>query len=210
MELIKLEAQARERKGSRESRKLRRTGFIPAVVYGHKQESATISLPADAFLDALKAGGRLFTLKTTKGDENAFIAEMQHDTLTDAVIHVDFTRVDMNEQISLEVAIKLKGTPTGVVKGGLLEEMKAHTRVRCLPTAIPKHIEIDISSVEIGHALYLKDLALPAGVTLDEAGDHMVVRVVEKVEEVAAPAAAAATPVQPEVIAKKKEEETEE
>lgn len=212
MELIKITAKSRVRNGSREARKLRRTGFIPAVVYGRKMDTVAIALPRAAFLQALKGGGRLFTLNSGANEENAFIADLQHHPVSEEIIHIDFTRVDMNEPVSLEVPFKFKGVPIGVVHGGLTEEVKTSTRVRCLPADIPSHIEIEISGIEINTAMHLRDLKLPPGVTIDENPELLVVRVVEKAleEEVAAVAEPALTPVQPEVIAKKKEEEEEE
>lgn len=212
MELIKIVAKSRERNGSREARKLRRTGFIPAVVYGRKLDTVAIALPRTDFLQALKGGGRLFTLTTGKTEENAFIADLQHHPVSEEIVHIDFTRVDMNEPVSLEVPFKFKGVPIGVVHGGLTEEVKTSTRVRCLPAAIPSHIEIEISGIEINTAMHLRDLKLPPGVAIDENPELLVVRVVEKAkeEEVAAVAEPALTPIQPEVITKKKEEEEEE
>ncbi len=214
MELIKLDAQVRARKGSRESRKLRFTGFVPAVVYGHKQDSMPLAVPRAALLAALKRGGRLFTLDAGGKEENAFIADLQHDALTDEILHVDFTRVDMNEEISLEVGLKFHGTAIGVVHGGLMEEIKTGVRVKCLPAAIPSHLVVEVAGVELLSALYVKDLVLPPGVAIDDNPDQMIVRVIEKVEIVeAAPAVeaavAAALPSSPEVIGKKKEEEGE-
>ncbi len=213
MEITKIQAQPRGRKGSREARKLRATGFVPAVVYGHKQDAAAIALPKTDLYNALKKGARLFSLETGKTAENAFIAEVQHHPITEEVIHVDFSRVDLNERISLEVPLKWHGTAIGVIHGGLQEEIRTHVRVQCLPMAIPNHVEVEISGIDIGQAIYLRDVKLSEGVSLDDNADQMVVRVVEKAkEEVAAPAAdaAAAIPAQPEVITKKKEEEEEE
>ena len=212
MDVIDLSVVAREKKGSRFSRRLRAAGKIPAVLYGSNEEPVALAVESSALAALLKVGSRMVSLRLGKAKQPALIRELQHDVYGDDILHVDFSRVSLKEKLDIDVTVLLTGTAKGVMQGGVLEQRRDSIEVRCLPTAIPKHIEVDVSGLDIGDAVHVGDVPLPEGVELADPSEdsrEMVVASVtvvveEEVEEVVEEAAG-----QPEVIGKGKEEEGE-
>jgi large subunit ribosomal protein L25 len=209
-ESVVLVTQPRTDSGSQPARKLRRRGLIPAVVYGHKQETVPISLEGEAFLNAIHHGARVVDLQSAGGIEHALIQELQWDHLGKDVLHVDFRRVDVNERVEVPVPIEVRGIAPGVTAGGLLDQPLHSVTVECPVNAVPDHIRVNIGELQIGQAIHVRDLHLPADAKVVGDPDAIVVQVKEPVAEAAAAAAPAAETAEPEVIGRKAAEEEEE
>lgn len=217
MEQIQLDVQLRTEVGKEKSHKIRQKDGIPAVLYGGKGKPATITVDRRAF-DRISRAHRgesiIFHINVMENekavqDSPAIIKEVQYHPVHDHVIHIDFARISLKEKIEVKVPVIVQGEAVGVKKGGgALEHHLWEIKVICLPTQIPKHIDIDVSNLEINQAILVKDLALPDGVTAHHDPETVVVTVAPPTkEEVAAPEGAEAAPAEPEVTKEKKKEE---
>ena len=211
---VTLAAQKREGRGTRAAERLRKQGRVPAVVYGHKEATVSVSLARDELLAALRHGARVVDLKTDGTAETALIREVQWDHLGKEVLHVDFARVGKDERIHVAVRVELRGIAPGVTAGGVLDQPLHAIEVECLAIRIPESIRVPVGELQMDGTIHVRDLHLPEGVTALTDPDAVVVHVAPKlVEPEAAPAAApAAGAAEPEVIGRKagEEEETKE
>ncbi len=206
-ETVTLAAEPRTGQGSRHSRKLRATGKIPAVVYGHKQDVVHISLDAEALDRAIRVQhARVLDLTIGGKAETVLIRELQWDHLGSTMLHADFARVDRNERVKVMIPVKLKNSPKA--SGGAVLDQPLHTlHVECPVFAIPEEHSIDVTHLQLGHPIHVSDLKLPDGVTVLEGKEMVVVQLklpgAEPVVE--APIEAAG----PEIIKKDKKAEDE-
>jgi large subunit ribosomal protein L25 len=208
----KLTAKKRDRLGSRYARRVREAGGLPAALYGHGEAPVALTIDAKEASGRLAAGTKVFTLEMEgAGTQTALVKEIQFDYLGDTIIHVDFARVDLDEQVEVHVPVRLKGEAAGLKHAGaVLLHPVSDLLVRCAVTAIPEGIEVSIAHLEVDHAVYVREVAAPAGVTILTDPDSVVATIHMKVEEVAAEAAPAeGEAAQPEVIREKKPEEGE-
>ncbi len=192
---------------------LRSEGWIPGTLYGNGKP-VQVAVENKTFNKAIhtKAGtNALFTVKLGSESSLAVIKEVQRHIWKHHAIHVDFKRVNMKEKLIINVPTHTVGEAPGVKNsGGILEHITREVRVKCLPDHIPASIDIDVSKLELGHGIKVKDLPALEGIEYLTNADTIIVNIVApKVEEVATPAAdaAAAAGAQPEVIAKGKEKE---
>jgi large subunit ribosomal protein L25 len=218
MAVITLSGSRRDALGKGGARKARASGNIPGILYGHGDKPVPLSIPTRAFQVALQshAGGNAIVNLSLGSDEfTALIRDVQYDPINHHVLHLDFQHISLTETIEVSVAVRLVGLPVGVKDGGgILEPITRELEVRCLPTAIPASIDVDVTQLAIGDSIHVRDVSVP-NVTVLTDGDSTIATVVpptvmeeKPVEEVAAVPGAAA---EPEVIAKgKKEEEGEE
>jgi len=214
MEAILLDAELRNVTG-KAVRHMRREGYVPAVVYGHRTAPVSLQVPERALHQALRVAGtnRLITLQVS-GEETpkmVLVRELQRDALSHAMLHVDFYEVVMTEKITAEVPIVLLGE-SKLVKGGggLLFQGLDAIEVECLPGDLPQHAEIDLSNlVEIDQAVYVRDLKLGDAVKVMTDLNEVVVKILppqaEEVEEVVTPT----EPAEVEVVGKKPKAEEE-
>ncbi|HEV3448544.1 MAG TPA: 50S ribosomal protein L25 [Gemmataceae bacterium] len=211
-ESLVLVAEARAGRGKQAARRLRRTGKVPAVLYGHKEETLSVALPLEEVEKAIRRGVRVVDLKAGGKEEKALIRDVQWDHLGKDLLHVDFARVAADERIVLTVPIELRGTAPGVTAGGVLDQPIHTLSIECLAISIPDTIRVNIAELQIGSAIHVRDLVLPAGVKAMSDPEAIVVQVKQPVAEEEAPVAAeAAEAAEPEVIgAKEKAEEEEE
>jgi large subunit ribosomal protein L25 len=198
-ERIPLEVQEREQRGSRDSRRLRKEGLIPGVLYGRgKPHAITVSErelrrvltgPAGlhAILDVVLAGQ-----KTT---HSSILKDYQVDPIRGKIDHFDLQEVRLDQPIQTSVVVELVGESVGAKAGGVLSQVAREVRVEALPLEVPERLELDVSAMEIGDSLRLTDLSSPEGVTLLDDPDTVLatVTVPTKVEE-------------PEVLAEELEE----
>ncbi|HTO90530.1 MAG TPA: 50S ribosomal protein L25 [Candidatus Sulfotelmatobacter sp.] len=218
MAVIPLTASRRESLGKGGARKSRKAGQIPGVLYGHGETPVAVAVAARDFDVALrehKGGNPIVSLAVNGSEYTALIRAVQYDPLTQGILHLDFQHISLTEQIEVKVAIRLTGLPVGVKDGGgILEPILREVEVRCLPTAIPASIEVDVSHLNIGDSIHLRDLTVPNVVILTDPDSTLATVVPPTVmeekpaEEVAV--AAEAAPTEPEVISKGKKEEGEE
>jgi large subunit ribosomal protein L25 len=191
---IELSVQARTDVGKTAARRLRRQGRIPAVVYGKGTESLPVSVDATEFVRALPETGwysTLLHLKVENGGVTAnpavMIAEVQRDPVRNRLLSVDFHSVSMLEKLHTQVPVIHVRQSPGVKQGGILEHIMHEVMVECLPTDIPERFEADISGLNIGDALRVRDLVAPEGVRILSPEDEAVIMVIPpvRIEEVA-------------------------
>ncbi|HTM56992.1 MAG TPA: 50S ribosomal protein L25 [Candidatus Udaeobacter sp.] len=218
MSVIPISGVRREGIGKGGARKARAAGQIPGVLYGHGETPIPVAVVARDFDVALRGhqgSNPLVNLKVGSSDYTALIRDVQYDPLTHVILHLDFQHISLTETIEVQVTVRLNGLAIGVKDGGgIIEHSLRAIEVRCLPTAIPASIDVDVTNLNIGDSIHVRDLSVP-NVTILSDPDATVAAVVaptvmeeKPAEEVAA---AAATTEEPEVIAKgKKEEEGEE
>lgn len=207
-----LKIMTREKLGTKVSRRLRDEGLLPGIVYGHGQANLAISLPAEEIKRAIRHGERVLKGILDGAEQNFLIKDVQYDHLGDQVLHIDLTRVSLDERVTLTVPVVLRGIPVGVsADGGVLSQSMRTVTVECLVTDIPDDLRVSVAALKLNDVLKVKDIPLPASVTIKEDGETIVASVSMVAEEkVAEPEAAVAAGVEPEVIGAKPGEGEEE
>jgi large subunit ribosomal protein L25 len=210
---LKVEAQPREVGGSSQSRRLRRAGSLPGIVYGEGKVGMLIQVDAHTFSKALKHHEGEHILMDLdiagKGTKKVLLQDIQHNHLTGKIIHVDFHEISMTKKLRVEVPLRLVGEPVGVTQmGGVLEYLVRSIEIECLPTDIPEHIDADVSALTIAQRLSVGDIKLDAKYTILTNKDLPIAAVTApREEEVAAtPEAAVPGAAEPEVLREKKVE----
>ena len=191
--------------GSAASRRLRRQGLVPAVLYGHGEGNVGLSASRDAVAAMVRHGSRFVELVGAV-KTSAVVRELQWDTFGVEPVHVDFLRVSRSDRVKVKVPIDVKGECPGQRAGGVLTLVLHELELECTADAIPDHIHAHVGHLEVGHLIKVRDLDLPAGATALADADELVVSCLlptKKAEE------AAGAPAEPEVIGRKAAEEGE-
>lgn len=198
MERVTLDARRRDGLGKNEVNKLRKAGQVPGVVYGRGREPLTVTVDAKTLRNILHTEAGLNVLidlaigDGDRGSATVMVKELQRDIFRRDIIHVDFYTVNLTQRVQARVPIHFIGQAVGIADGGVFEVHLRDIPVECLPTQIPKSIELDISGLGVGDAIHVRDLTVPAEVTVAIPPEQVVATVVvPKVVEEAAPAAAA-------------------
>lgn len=203
-----LNVKMRDTRGTRHARRMRRQGTIPAVLYGHGQETHSLVVAADEMAAVVRHGGRVVELRGAV-NEKALIRDLQWDVYGTAVQHVDFARVSEHERIEVKVGVELRGQAAGVKDGGVVEHFAHEIEIECEALSIPERIEVNINDLKVGDSITAADLQLPPGVKLISDDEAVIVQCVEARAEEEEEEAAAAASAEPEVIGRKPEEEGE-
>jgi len=198
-----IEVKVRGELGSRKNKRLRDAGFVPGVIYGHKEAVIPVTLPKKELVGHLNHGTHVFDLTIDGKSETVLVKDVQYDAFGQEVLHVDFARVDLNEKVQISVPLIIKGTPKGEADGGVLMQVMADLEVECLVTQIPNEIRVAVGDLGLNEAIHIKELKLPDGVVALQDEDMIVVQVKEIAEEVDLAAEGTA---EPEVIGKTDEE----
>ena len=183
-----LEATTRERTGSRYSQRLRAAGKLPAVIYGHGNDPLSISLDHGETLKYLTEGAHVLELKvdgSTQGD-TCLVKDLQFGWLGDNVIHLDLTRVDLDEEVTVNVKINFKGTPNTTEEGMILTYDMSDLEVRCKVRDIPEEVVVDLDGME--ESFTVAELNMPENVAAVAAPGDLVCHLVFKAIEEEAPA----------------------
>lgn len=203
-----LTAKIRQERGSNAIRHLRRAGYVPAVLYGHGQETIVLSLRSEQVNPAIHHGTKLVELQ---GDvrESALIREVQWDTFGNEVLHVDFTRVSAGESVETKIPVALKGEAPGTRSGGMVEHVLHEIEIECPVSSLPDRIELNINGLELGQAISAGEVPLPSGARLLTDPEQLIVHCIEVAglgeEEVTGGESA-----EPEVVGGRKPEDEEE
>ncbi len=213
MEEVKLDVQIRQEVGGQKIRAVRRADMIPGVVYGGKEEPAAIKFDRRSYEKIRRQhhGEVVFHLTVLEGDKklkdySAIVKEEQHHFVSGSVVHVDFKRISLKEKISVKVPLTADGEPIGVRQGGgSLDHILWELDITCLPMDIPEDLKVDVTKLEIGQSIHVKDLVLPAGLSTHHDPEAIVFTVVppRRVEE---EQPAEAGDAEPELIKKKEKE----
>ncbi|MDA0823259.1 MAG: 50S ribosomal protein L25/general stress protein Ctc [Proteobacteria bacterium] len=171
MEQFEIAAEARELKGKGASRRLRRTGYIPGIVYGAGQEPVNIQLEHN---DVIKHTGHeafyshILSLKLPTGTQRVVLKDMQRHPYKALVMHMDFLRVDEKEKLTMRVPLHFTNEETaiGVKSGGVVSHVMTELEVLCFPRDLPEYIEVDVAKMDLGDTLHLSDITVPSGVEI--------------------------------------------
>ena len=177
----KLETERRADSGKGVARKLRAAGRVPAVFYGHDQEATPLSVDAREMVHVLRSSGGSNVLLDLMVDGTAHLAmprEIQRDHIHNKLIHIDFLAVSRTETITVDVPVIEFGDAAGVKEGGVVEHHLRDLRVECLPQDVPEQLDVDISELNIGDMIHVRDVVVPAGVTVLTNPDDAVLSVI--------------------------------
>jgi len=203
MSKVILQAKNRQKGGSAESRRIRRGGRIPAVIYGRSGKAVSIDLDASEFLKGTKGISESTIVKVDVDGKayEAFVKATQRNIIDGNVLHIDFYEVESGVALRAKVSVILNGNPIGVREGGMLENPLHEIEVECFPKDLPERIELDISGLKANQSIHVRDIPLAEGVKLISNPDQVVALVkfakaeaaaATATDAAAAPAAAAA------------------
>ncbi|MCX7985093.1 MAG: 50S ribosomal protein L25 [Bacteroidetes bacterium] len=210
MSEVTLHAEIRTQVG-KQAKVLRRQGKVPGIFYGHKMQNIPIALP-ELVLKPLYTSSATNIINLQLNDGSKYLCvlrDVQFDPVTDRPIHFDFQGLNENEEITLEIPVRLiGGTPKGVREGGILQHVLHKLKIACLPKNIPEHVEINVEALEINKSIHVKDISIP-NVRILESESSTIVAVIPPAvhKEAAGEAVPGETPTEPEVIAKGKKPE---
>lgn len=204
---------SRREKGKHNLKLLRNGKNIPCVAYGHGEKNRVFYVDEKELNRMFHQMGREKTLINIKLDDDDFLAvikDIQRSPRTNKIIHIDFQIIHKDEKMKLKVPVVVKGTSKGVMAGGILEHILRDIEIKCLPKDIPSHIEVDITDLEIGDSVHIKDLKTEKYDIVENPEEVILTILAPKayVEETPKPEEEEAK--EPEVIREKKEEEEEE
>jgi large subunit ribosomal protein L25 len=209
---VKLKAEPRMDVGRAAVRKLRARGLIPAVIYGGKNEPQALQVAAreiNAMMSHASGENVLVELEIAGegSSRTALVQEVQHSPVGGEIRHVDFHAISMDQMIQAEVPLEPTGIAVGVKTfGGLLEQSLRALAIECLPADLPDRITVDVSQLNIGDSIHVRDIQLPSGVTAKVQPDLTAFSVVAPIAEEEPVVVEAEAAAEPEVITEKKEE----
>jgi large subunit ribosomal protein L25 len=219
---ITVAAQPRASRGKNEARRTRRSGLIPAVVYGAFKDPVAVAVSPKAILQIVHSAGGYNTIFNLdiEGRENTpvMVVDHQNDPIRGTLLHADLKRIDLTKRLRVSIPLGTQGEPKGVkTQGGLLEVITRAAEIECLPDEIPEHFIVDVTELLMGQSKRFSDLPMSGSMKLLGSPDTVIAHIVAMRAEEVKPAAeavptaeAAATPAagaEPEVIKKGKKEE---
>ena len=163
MQQTRLDAQIRDTSGKGAARSLRRTGKVPAVLYGRDEEVLSLQIDGYAFQSLVRSYGAnaLINLDVTgNGEETVIIKDLQHHPVNRNILHADFQRVSLDEKITTLVNIEIVGSAVGVRDGGILTLVRRQLNVSCLPLDTPESIQVNVNDLNIGQSIQVSDLEI--------------------------------------------------
>ncbi len=206
-----LTAENRERTGSRYAKRMRDAGKLPAIVYGHGETPVPIMLDHKEAVSHFTKGEKVFSLTVGGKTEHVLLKDLGYDHLGTTIVHADFARVNLDERVNTRAHLHFVGTPVGLKKAGaVLMKSITELELNCQVTNLPDFIEVDLSGLDVGHAIHAGDIKLPkATMKLLTDEDAVVAQIVVQGQaaESGEGAEVAAGAGEPEVIKAKKDEE---
>jgi large subunit ribosomal protein L25 len=218
MDKVSIVVQPRDVTGSRAARRLRTAGLIPGVLYGHGKEATMFAVDPHVMRAALSTGAGThavleITVEGHKRAHHAIVKDMELDPVKSTLTHLDLQEIRLDETIETTVAVSFEGEAKGVKAGGMLDESTREVTVKGLVTAIPEHLVLDISDLDMNETLQVSDLVVPEGIEIMADPEEVLCSVLpprkveEEVEEGAAEAAEGAAEAEPEIVGKGDKEE---
>jgi large subunit ribosomal protein L25 len=177
----KLTAERRDDHGKGVARKLRAAGRIPAVLYGHDQDTVPLSVDARDMFHTLhtSAGFNVLVDLMVDGTEHLVLPrEVQQNHVKGSIVHVDFLAVSRTEKIQVDVEVIAVGEAPGVKQGGVVDHHLREVAIECFPQDVPEHLEADVSRMDLGDTLHVSDLVAPRGVTILTSPEEAVLAVI--------------------------------
>ncbi len=200
----KLKAEYRQGTGKSVTRKLRAQGKIPAILYGAGEQNRLLQLDAhemDVFLRHQAGESPVVHLEIDGETLEVIIKEVQREPVFGKLLHVDFQVLHKGEKVIVEVPVVLKGEAVGVKKGGVLEQLVREVEIRAIPSKLPSAIEVDVSDLDIGDAVHVRDLKVEEGVEILEDPEQTVVTILAPKKAAEEEAEAEAPPAEGEAEA---------
>jgi len=213
MKEITLKTKVRKEIGKEAVKRLRKEGWIPAILYGHGEETFPIAVEESSL--HLVHESSILSMEMDGGSHRkTLVKEIQRDFITDEVLHLDFQLIHEHEKITVEVPIILEGHAVGVKdEGGTLEHFLRIVQIHCLPAEIPQEFRLDVSSLKIGDAYHVRDLAMQKpNLDIEEDPEQTILTITPPKVEAVAPVEEEGKEIEekePEVIGKEEEEEKE-
>jgi len=190
MERVDLAVHVREETGKGPSRRFRQKGLIPAVFYGSEMETVSLAVDKADFRKAVQGKGGENVLinltlleKKELGPQVVMVRDLQTDPVRQEVLHVDFQKIDLKEKVEVAVPIELVGKAEGVKAGGILQQIERELEVRCMPLEIPDRIEVDVSNLEIGDSIHVRDISVAEGNEVLSSGEKAIVTILSPIAE---------------------------
>ena len=185
MERYNLSVEVREETGKGVARSLRRSGLVPAVIYGKNRQPQALTVNPEDLKNKM-SGNAIFDLQIKaegeQGKETVMIKGVQKDPIKGELLHIDFYHISMDEKITVSVSLNLTGEAPGVLEGGVLQQLLREAEIECLPLDIPEALQLDISNLEIGNSLLVSDLEIPADIEIKTPFDETIVTIVVPTE----------------------------
>ncbi len=219
MDTVSIVVQQRDAKGSRAARRLRRQGLIPGVLYGHGNDATVIAIDPHALRVALSTSAGMHavldvTFEGQKRPHKAIVKELELDHVKSIVTHVDLQEIRLDETIESTVTVHFEGEAKGVKNGGVLEESTREVTVRGLVTAIPEHLVLDISGLDVNDTGKVADIRVPEGIEILDDPEQVICSVLpprkaeaEEGVEAEVTVEGAAVAAEPEIVGKGEHEE---
>ena len=171
------------------SKRLRRDGKIPAIIYGHNG-TATVSVDAHEFHTNFKtvSENTIINLSVGKKSYDVLVKDYQEDILTGNILHIDFFEIEAGKSLRTNIPVHLEGTPIGVREGGILEHLLYNVEVECLPKDIPERIDLEVEQLHIGESIHISEVEVPEAVRILSPPDQVIVAIttIKIVEEAVA------------------------
>jgi len=216
MDNVSIVVHKRDVTGTRATKRLRKSGLIPGVIYGHGKEAVLIAVEPHVLREALSTSAGMHavldvTFEGQKRGHKAIVKDIELDRVKSIVTHIDLQEIRLDETIETTVSIRFEGEPKGVKAGGMLDESTREVTVKGLVTAIPEHLVVDVSELDMNETLQVSDLVVPEGIEIMADADEVLCSVLppRKVEEEGVEAEEAVegvTAAEPEIVGKKEEE----
>jgi len=201
-----LNVEKRAKSGSQHCRRLRRSGQLPAVLYGHGEQTVSLTLKTDEMDRVLRHGAQMVQMKGGLSDQ-ALIRDIQWDTFGTQVLHVDFLRVAKGEKIQVTVPVELRGDAPGTKEGGIVKQLEHNVELETLPSVIPERLHLNINELHLDQSLTAADIEdLPEGATLLIEPGAVLVQCVVPLEAAEPEEEVEPTGAEPELIGREEEE----
>jgi len=177
-----LQTEIRDDRGTKNARRLRQSGKIPAILYGHGKENVAIAIDSSSLEVILRRGQRLIELAGAV-NENAFVRDVQWDTYGVNLLHMDLTRVMEDDTVEIDVSIELRGTAPGVSSGGVVSQAIYSITLECPVMEIPEKLEVNINELQLDEAITVADIEIPANCTVITDPGTLAVQCILRMEE---------------------------
>jgi len=215
MATANLNANPRNDRGTGVARKLRQSGQVPAIIYGHSRQPQSLAIDTrelERLLERVAAASTVIELAIEGRTARTLIREIQRHPVKRSIIHVDFQELVAGEKVTVSIPLVFTGSAEGVRGGGILDQVMHELEIRVDPANIPNHVDVDVGPLQIGHSIHVRDLNIPAGVEVLDEEDATVCTVSAPRASETPAAGVAVVPeaaVEPELIRKPKEGEEE-
>ncbi len=201
-----LNVKRREQLGSANNRRLRATGSIPAILYGHGEANLSLTVPSGDVMSVVRHGGKVVKLAGDASD-NALIRAVQWDVWGKDVLHIDLLRVSEKDKVKVQVTVELKGAAVGTTEGGVVEHVLHEVEIECPAMSIPDKLVLNITELHLNSSLFAKDIPLPPGGLMVTDEDTLIVHCVPPHIEAEPVPGGEVSAIEPEVIGQKEREE---